>query len=104
MPMNRILRPMVRQKGRYVSVTFDEAFHLVAERLGPMPENDCLVMTSGDYSNEELYLMQRLARAGLHTNALGSFDYYRRGTSFFIDKNDIVPFAELFSSSFFFSE
>lgn len=93
---------MVRQKGRYVSVTFDEAFHLVAERLGPMPENDCLVMTSGDYSNEELYLMQRLARAGLHTNALGSFDYYRRGTSFFIDKNDIVPFAELFSSSFFF--
>lgn len=93
---------MVRQKGRYVSVTFDEAFHLVAEQLGSMSENDCLVMTSGDYSNEELYLMQRLARAGLHTNAIGSFDYYRRGTSFFIDKNDIVPFAELFSSSYFF--
>ena len=59
-------------------------------------------MTSGDYSNEELYMMQRLARAGLHTNALGSFDYYRRGTAFFIDKNDIVPFAELFSSGYFF--
>lgn len=93
---------MIRQNGRYVAVSLEEAFRLVAEHLGGLSENDCLVMTSGDYSNEELYMMQRLARAGLHTNALGSFDYYRRGTAFFIDKNDIVPFAELFSSGYFF--
>lgn len=93
---------MIRQDGCYVTVTFEEAFRLMAKHLGGLSENDCLVMTSGNYSNEELYMMQRLARAGLHTNALGSFDYYRRGTSFFIDKNDIVPFAELFSSGYFF--
>lgn len=93
---------MIRQDGHYVTVTFEEAFRLMTERLGRFHENECLVMTSGDYSNEELYLMQRLARAGLHTNALGSFDYYRRGTAFFIDKNDIVPFAELFSAGYFF--
>lgn len=70
----------------------------MAERGKNMRENATLVLTSGDYSNEELYLLQRLARAGLHTNALGSFDYYNRGTAFFHDKNDIVPFAELFGS------
>jgi len=67
-----------------------------------MNENDCLVMCSGEYSNEELYLIQRLARTGLHTNALGSYDYYRRGTAFFIDKNDSVPYSEIFSSGHFF--
>ena len=34
----------------------------------------------------------------MNTNALGSFDYYRRGTDFFADKNDILPFAEMFQS------
>ncbi len=59
------------------------------------------MMASGDYTNEELYLLQRLARTSLRTNAIGSFDYYKRGTAFFIDKNDIVPFAELPGASLF---
>ena len=59
-------------------------------------------MTSGSYSNETLYLLQRFARTVLNTNALGSFDYYRRGTDFFADKNDILPFAEMFQSDKFY--
>ncbi|MCQ2283931.1 MAG: hypothetical protein MJZ57_03400 [Bacteroidales bacterium] len=99
--MKRLTRPLIKNNGQYQEITFEQAFAQIATQNATAPSNSTLVMANGNYSNEELYLIQRLARAGLRTNALGSFDYYRRGTAFFIDKNDIVPFAELFASTQF---
>lgn len=96
--MPRLTRPLIKTQNQYREISFEEAFRLVAEWGKTGRENETLVLTSGDYSNEELYLLQRLARAGFRTNAIGSFDYYERGTAFFHDKNDIVPYAELFGS------
>ena len=81
---------------------FEEAFLYIGQKLQKPETNGTLVMTSGSYSNETLYLLQRFARTALNTNALGSFDYYRRGTDFFADKNDILPFAEMFLSDKFY--
>ena len=81
-----------------MEVPFEEAFQYIGQKLQKSETNGTLVMTSGSYSNETLYLLQRFARTVLNTNALGSFDYYRRGTDFFADKNDILPFAEMFQS------
>ena len=85
-----------------VEVPFEVAFAFIAQKLQSAKVNETLVMSSGSYSNETLYLIQRLARTVLNTNALGSFDYYRRGTDFFADKNDILPFAEMFLSDKFY--
>ncbi len=100
--MSRILQPLLRINHSYRQISFEEALQYIYEKCSTATENKTLLMTSGDYTNEELYLMQRLCRAGFQSNALGSFDYYRRGTAFFIDKNDIVPFVELLGSSHFF--
>lgn len=100
--MQRLTQPLLKIENAYQPISFEQAFDIIVENCRPSDGNETLVMSNGDYSNEELYLIQKLARAGLKTNALGSFDYYRRGTAFFIDKNDIVPFAELFASSMFF--
>lgn len=81
---------------------FEEAFQYIGQKLQKPHTNGTLVMTSGSYSNETLYLLQRFARTVLNTNALGSFDYYRRGTDFFADKNDLLPFAEMFQSDKFY--
>jgi len=94
----RLTQPLLKSNEGYQQIPFQEALQLIDRKMSLCAPNRTLMMVSGDYSNEELYLLQRLARAGFRTNALGSFDYYRRGTSFFIDKNDIVPFAELFGS------
>lgn len=99
--MNRLLQPLLKINGHFCPIPFEDAFRHIAEQFSLTPENRTLVMSSGDYTNEELYLLQRLARTGLKTNAIGSFDYFQRGTAFFIDKNDIVPFAELFGSDLF---
>ena len=94
----RITKPYIRKNGQLVEVPFEEAFQYIGQKLQKSETNGTLVMTSGSYSNETLYLLQRFARTVLNTNALGSFDYYRRGTDFFADKNDILPFAEMFQS------
>ena len=101
--MRRLLQPLLKTDGHYQTISFEEAYEQIATHSKLANNNSTLVMASGDYSNEELYLIQRLARTGLHTNAIGSFDYYKRGTAFFIDKNDIVPFAELFGASAFYT-
>lgn len=101
--MHRLLQPLLKTDGHYTAISFEEAYEQIARHSKTAVPNRTLVMASGDYSNEELYLIQRLARTGLRTNVIGSFDYYRRGTVFFIDKNDIVPFAELFGAGKFYT-
>ena len=98
----RITTPYLKRDGQVAPVSFEEAFAFIAQKLQAAKANQTLVMTSGSYSNETLYLLQKLARTVLNTNALGSFDYYRRGTGFFADKNDILPFAEMFLSDKFY--
>ena len=72
---------------------------MVAAQCAPAEPNKTLVMLTGDYSNEELYLLQRLSRAGLRSNAISSLEYLHKGTDFFWDKNDILPFAEIAGSN-----
>ena len=98
----RITTPYIRKNGKLTPSSFEEAFQYTTEKLPVAEANQTLVMSSGSYSNETLYLLQRFARTVLNTNALDSFDYYRRGTDFFADKNDILPFAELFQSDRFY--
>ena len=98
----RITTPYIKKNGQLEETSFEEAFQYIGQKLQNPEANSTLVMSSGSYSNETLYLLQRLARTALNTNALGSFDYYRRGTDFFSDKNDILPFAEMFSSDKFY--
>ena len=98
----RITTPYIKQNGHIVPTSFKEAFQYIGQKMQKPEVNQTLVMSSGSYSNETLYLLQRLARTVLNTNALGSFDYYRRGTDFFADKNDILPFAEMFQSEKFY--
>jgi formate dehydrogenase major subunit len=98
----RITKPYIKKNGRLEETSFNEAFQHIFQKLQKSEANSTLVLTSGSYSNETLYLLQKIARTALNTNALGSYDYYRRGTDFFADKNDILPFAEMFQSDKFY--
>jgi len=98
----RITKPYIRINGKLTEASFEETFQYICQKLQKPEVNSTLAMSSGSYSNETLYLLQRLARTVLNTNALDAFDYYRRSTDFFADKNDILPFAEMFSSDKFY--
>ncbi|MFQ6058583.1 MAG: 2Fe-2S iron-sulfur cluster-binding protein [Anaerolineae bacterium] len=68
----RLTKPLIRRNGRFEEATWDEALDLVAERLREIRDTygpDALaVLSSAKCTNEENYLLQKLARAVLGTN------------------------------------
>ena len=73
----RLLKPMIRKRGEYKEVAWDEALNYAANKLKAIidtygPEAVAL-FGSPRMTNEELYLLQKFARAGLKTNNIGSF-------------------------------
>jgi len=97
--MTRLLQPIIKDGSSYRQISFEDAYALIATKCAPSTQTKTLVTVTGDYCNEELYLIQRLSRAGLQTNAITSLEYLHKGTQFFLDKNDILPFAEIAGSS-----
>ena len=98
----RLVKPLVNIDNCLTESTFEEALSVLAKNIGSDEINKTLVLCSGNYSNEVLYQLQKFSRIALNTNALSALDYYNRGTDFFADKNDIVPFAEFYQADQFF--
>lgn len=97
--MDRIINPYKKMDDNFVKITFSDAFDEIFTKIKQYRPNEILVMANGCHSNEELYLVQKFARAGIKTNAIASTEYLGRGSDFCFDKNDIIPFGELVGSS-----
>jgi predicted molibdopterin-dependent oxidoreductase YjgC len=64
---NRLSTPLIRRDGRLTVATWDEALDLVASKLNE--HRDAVgVVASPKLTNEENYLLQKVARLGLGTN------------------------------------
>ena len=60
---DRLTTPLVRRNGRLAEATWDEALRLVAERLSACAPERLAFLSSAKCSNEENYLLQKMARA-----------------------------------------
>jgi len=69
---DRLKTPLIRENGGFREASWDEALHLVAERLNFIKEQsgpDSIgILTSARITNEENYLAQKFARAAIGTN------------------------------------
>ena len=64
----RLKVPLVRRDGRLVAASWGEALAAVARGLGGRRGDEVAVVASAAATNEETYLLQKLARAVLHSN------------------------------------
>jgi len=64
----RLTNPMMRRNGELTKVNWDEALNEVAARFGRYQPDEIAVISSAKCTNEENYVMQKLARAVLGTN------------------------------------
>jgi len=68
----RLTTPMIKENGEFRKASWDEALNLVAKKLGDIKEKhgpDTIgVLTSARITNEENYVVQKLARAVIKTN------------------------------------
>jgi len=69
---DRLTRPLLRREGELVEVTWDEALDEVSRRLSAVVEESgpdaAAFLSSAKATNEENYLLQKFARAGIGTN------------------------------------
>ena len=69
---DRLKTPLVRRGDGFEEATWDEALSLVAERLGTIKAesgpNSIAILSSAKCTNEENYLLQKVARAVIGTN------------------------------------
>ncbi|WP_046180283.1 formate dehydrogenase subunit alpha [Domibacillus tundrae] len=76
----RITTPLIRQGDEFVEATWDEALDLVASKLGGIKEqygSDALgFISSSKITNEENYLMQKMARQVFETNNVDNCSRY----------------------------
>lgn len=93
--MERIITPLKKINGTFSPTSFNEAYQTIFQNIKTAKPEENAVFAGGKLSNEELYLLQKLARIGIKTNALSSFEYLERQGAFCFDKNDIVPVVEL---------
>jgi formate dehydrogenase alpha subunit len=64
----RLKTPLIKKKGKFVEVGWDEALELVSQKLGSYKPEELAVISSAKCTNEENYLAQKFSRAVLGTN------------------------------------
>jgi predicted molibdopterin-dependent oxidoreductase YjgC len=69
---DRLTTPLIKKDGEFVEATWDEAISLVAKKLNAAKDTygpDAIgILSSARVTNEENYLMNKLARAVIGTN------------------------------------
>ncbi len=91
----RLTTPLLKKEGVFRPVSWETAFGLLIEKLSSGQPGDKAFFAGARLTNEEHYLIQKLARAGVKTNNIGSFHYLGRGTSYTRLSRANLPFAEL---------
>ncbi len=69
---DRLKTPLIKREGKFVEASWEEAFSLIAEKLGTIKQKhgpDAIGgLSSARCTNEENYLFQKFIRAGIGTN------------------------------------
>ncbi|MCX6250031.1 MAG: FAD-dependent oxidoreductase [Bacteroidetes bacterium] len=95
----RILHPMKKVNGEFREISFKEAFILLEEKTLSVNSDENAFFAGARLTNEEMYLVQKLARAAAKTNNVGSFHYLGQGEGHRSNCDFNVPFDQIGSAS-----
>ncbi len=79
---DRILTPLLRDGDQFKPISFEQAYELIAEKIKGVKADENAFFAGARLTNEEMYMIQKLARAGVQTNNIGSFHYLNRGDDY----------------------
>jgi formate dehydrogenase major subunit len=97
--VRRITKPMQKVNGKFEEITFDAAFRLIREKIKSVKPDENAFFGGARLSNEELYLVHKLARGAAKTNNVGSFHYLGRGEGYRANCEFNAPFTEITGAS-----
>ena len=91
----RINTPWLKTKDGFKAITFDEAYEIISDRIKKVKPDENAFFGGARLTNEELYLIQKLARAGAKTNNVSSFHYMGRGDGYFHNSNENASYCDI---------
>ncbi len=96
---SRLTQPMLKVNGKFEAISFDKAAQILADKIKAVKANDNIFFAGARLSNEEQYLVQKLARAGAKTNNVSSFHYLNEQSAYIDNSIANVPFEEIKEAS-----
>ncbi len=98
----RITKPLQKVNGSFVEITFEMAYDIINQKIKAVEPDQNAFFAGAGLTNEEQYLVQKLARRGAKTNNINSFHYLGGAKGYSTDSIGNVPFADLKGASRFF--
>jgi len=93
---SRITKPLLKQEdGNFAEVSWDKAYTVIKENIEGVKADENMFTIGARYSNEEIYMLQKLARAGVKTNNVGSFADFGKQNYFDNISELNVPFSQI---------
>ncbi len=92
---HRITKPLLKTEGQFKEIGFDEALELIHQKTKQGLPEEMGVYAGARLTNEEIYLIQKWARAVVGTNNISSFHYMERGSGYMGNANQSIPLEEI---------
>jgi len=96
---NRLTKPLLKTGGKYEAISFEEALNIITYKIKSVDPDQNAFFAGARLTNEEMYLVQKLARFGAKTNNVYSFHYLNRGTAYQFNSDSNAPFEQLSGAS-----
>jgi formate dehydrogenase major subunit len=100
--VSRVTKPLLRVNGKFEEISFEKAFGLIAEKISSVKPDENAFFAGARLTNEEQYLIHKLARGAVGTNNIGSFHYLGRGEGYRYNCTLNVPFDQIGGASRFY--
>ena len=99
---DRITSPMMKINGKLTPVSFTDAFKAIENAIIGVKPNENAFFAGARLTNEEIFQIQKLARAGVKTNNIHNFHYLGRSKAFQNISRKNVPFNQIEGGSKFY--
>lgn len=96
---NRVTKPLLKTGGKFEEISFDEALNIISYKIKSVTPDQNAFFAGARLTNEEMYLVQKLARFAAKTNNVFSFHYLKRGNGYSSNSNSNTPFEQLNGAS-----
>ncbi len=95
---HRLTKPLLKENGKWREISFDEAFQIIHKELTNSQSSEIAFFAGARLSNEELYLIRKLAEKAVHASNKGSFAYIGRGNGYAHNSFFTVPIHDIYQA------
>ncbi len=79
---SRITKPWLKKNGKFKEISFEKAFDLIAEKIQNVSPDENAFFGGARLTNEELFMIHKLANEGVKTANVSSFLYDGQGSGY----------------------